>query len=54
MAEGNPAKQHPDCDIDGTPPRCPCIKCTYEGMDGERYRCERCGESYFLDYDNMR
>ena len=34
--------------------RCKNMKCTYEGMDGERYRCDRCGESYFLDYEEMR
>jgi hypothetical protein len=34
--------------------RCPNVRCTYEGMDGERYRCDLCGYSYFLDYDEMR
>ena len=34
--------------------RCPFVKCTYEGMDGERYRCSRCDHSYFLDYEEMR
>ena len=29
-------------------------KCTYDGMDGERYRCTKCGDSYYLDYDEMR
>lgn len=29
-------------------------ECTYEGMDGESYRCEKCGHRYFLDYDEMR
>lgn len=29
-------------------------ECTYEGMDGERYRCSKCGESYFLDYEEMK
>jgi hypothetical protein len=33
---------------------CEYMKCTYEGMDGERYRCERCGQSYFLDYEDMK
>jgi hypothetical protein len=32
---------------------CPNLKCTHEGFDGERYRCEVCGESYFLSYDDM-
>jgi hypothetical protein len=34
--------------------KCPNMKCTYEGMDGERYRCTVCGESYFLDYEEMK
>lgn len=29
-------------------------ECTYEGMDGERHRCTKCRDSYFLDYDEMR
>ena len=29
-------------------------KCTYEGMDGERYRCTKCGDTYYLDYDEIR
>lgn len=33
---------------------CPNMKCTYEGMDGERYRCAVCGESYYLDYEDMK
>lgn len=33
---------------------CDHLKCTYEGMDGERYRCDVCGRSYFLDYEDMR
>lgn len=33
---------------------CPHLKCTYEGMDGERYRCSNCGLSYFLDYEEMK
>ena len=38
----------------GSLDRCANMRCTYEGMDGERYRCDRCGESYFLDYEEMR
>ena len=33
---------------------CRNMKMTYEGFDGERYRCKVCGESYFLDLDEMR
>ncbi len=28
--------------------------CAYEGMDGERYRCNVCGRSYFLGYGDMQ
>jgi hypothetical protein len=55
--KGDPSKQSPECQIgkDGVPfPGCPNLKNTYEGMDGERYSCEVCGESFFLDYDEMR
>lgn len=49
--EPNDKKEHTDtngglCDHD--------FKCTYEGMDGERYRCSKCGKSYFLDYEDMK
>lgn len=36
------------------PKMCENLKCTYEGMDGERYRCDVCGRSYFLDYEDMK
>lgn len=36
------------------PKMCDHLKCTYEGMDGERYRCDVCGRSYFLDYEDMK
>ena len=29
-------------------------KQTYDGWDGERYECELCGHSYFLDYEDMK
>ena len=64
MSEGDPTKQPPECESVFTPsednPRlgtwstCPNIVCTYEGMDGERYRCDVCGKSYFLDYEDMK
>ena len=46
---GDPKRQPPECTKD----RCPNLLCTYEGFDGERYRCAVCGESHFLDYDEM-
>ncbi|MEH3063825.1 MAG: hypothetical protein PGN33_14150 [Methylobacterium radiotolerans] len=33
---------------------CPNRKEDNGGFDGERYRCEVCGKSYFLDYEEMR
>lgn len=38
----------------GTWGRCPNLKETGGGMDGERWECTVCGESYYLDYDEMR
>lgn len=34
--------------------KCPNIKETGGGFDGEQYDCEVCGESYFLDYEEMK
>lgn len=66
--KGDKTKQPPECEPRFTPhpePRpkfavgqgtwsqCPNLKETYAGMDGERYSCDVCGESYFLDYDEM-
>lgn len=34
--------------------QCPNLKEDGGGMSGERYRCDVCGKSYFLDYDDMR
>lgn len=58
MADGDNAKRTPDCKI-GQPgswldAACPNLKEVGGGMGGERYRCDVCGESYFLDYDEMR
>ncbi len=35
-------------------PQCPNLQEIGGGMDGERYRCKKCGYSYFLDYEDMR
>ncbi len=34
--------------------QCSNIKEVGGGMSGEQYRCDVCGKSYFLDYDDMR
>lgn len=52
--KGDPAKKPNDCRIDDTPPHCPNIQCTYEGMDGETYNCRVCGEHYKLYYEDMK
>lgn len=46
------AKKEPVCTPGAA--TCPNMKLTYDGMDGERYRCSKCGYSYFLDYEEMR
>lgn len=33
---------------------CPYMKETHSDFHGERYRCEMCGKSNYLDYDDMR
>jgi len=48
------ARQRPQCQDPIGMANCKNMKCTYEGFDGERYRCEVCGCSYFLDYEEMR
>ena len=50
---GDKTKQPPECTIDENN-KCPNMRCTSETMNGERYRCEVCGESYYLDYEEMR
>ncbi len=34
--------------------QCPNLKEVGGGVAGERYRCDVCGKSYFLNYDDMR
>lgn len=34
--------------------KCPNMKEVYSDFSGERYRCEVCKESYYLDYEEMR
>lgn len=53
--DGDPTKQPPECIALGrSKMACPNLKETGGGFEGERYRCEVCGESFFLDYDEMR
>lgn len=33
---------------------CPNMKEAGGGFEGERYRCDICGKSYFLDYEDMK
>ena len=50
--KGDKSKQPPACN-DGSA-SCPNIKEVGSGFSGERYRCEVCGESFFLYYEEMR
>lgn len=34
--------------------KCPNMKNTHSDQEGEHYRCEVCGESYLLDYEEMK
>lgn len=62
--KGDKSKQPPYCESRFTPSqrdprlgvwsRCPNLKEDGGGMAGERWSCAVCGESYFLDYDEMR
>jgi len=33
---------------------CPNLRETGGGFSGERYNCDVCGESFFLDYEEMK
>lgn len=67
--KGDTTKQPPECKPvftphptprphmaigEGTWSRCPNLKETGGGLDGEQYECAVCGKVYFLDYDEMR
>ena len=43
-----------DKECDNKHDKCQNIKCVYEGWGGERYRCDVCGYSYYLDYEDMK
>ena len=49
---GDKTKQPEGCGE--TEESCPNMKETGGGFEGERYRCQVCGASYFLDYDEMK
>jgi transposase-like protein len=50
--KGDKTKQPPECN-DGSL-SCPNLKEVGGGMEGERYRCDVCGERFFLDYEDMK
>ena len=56
--KGDPNLQPDDCPEKTDAPfgatACPHITETYSGWDGERYFCPVCGESFFLDYEEMK
>lgn len=52
---GDASKQPDECKALGSyKMACKNLKEVGGGFDGERYRCEVCGESFYLDYDEMR
>lgn len=51
--EGDDSKRTSECRQVGVN-RCPNMKETGGGFEGEQYDCEVCGASYYLDYDDMR
>ena len=66
---GDKSKQPPECEPRFTPhpvpkppgavgqgtwSQCPNLRTSYEGFDGERWVCDVCGKSYFLDYEEMK
>lgn len=54
--KGDPTKQPPNCKPKLFT-RNPCQNMkerVLTDMNGETYRCDVCGESFYLDYDEMR
>jgi hypothetical protein len=51
--EKHKSKQPPECKIE-LENHCPHIKEVGGGMSGEQYKCDVCGERFFLDYEEMR
>ena len=49
--KGDETKKPKEC-TDET--RCKNMKELGGGFDGERYRCDICGASYYLDYEEMK
>lgn len=51
---GDDAKRPLECQRDKGGRYCPHLKETGGGFEGERYECLRCGERFFLDYEEMK
>lgn len=47
-------KQPSECKARPNILRCPNMKETGGGMEGEQYRCEVCGAAVYLDYEDMK
>lgn len=55
--KGDPLKKPPECGIRdgrGASWDCPHLKEVGGGFEGERYKCEVCGEYFYLDYEEMK
>lgn len=46
--------ERPPCPGNCKPHECPNMACIQEDMRGERYRCTKCGEGFYLDYEEMK
>ena len=52
---GEDSKKPDDCiKLGRAISRCSNMKETYSDMSGERYLCEVCGATYYLDYEDMK
>lgn len=50
---GDKSKRPAECTVDQNN-RCPNLREVGGGFEGERYRCDVCGERFFLDYEEMK
>lgn len=54
MSGNSVEEETPICTTDEEQLKCPFLVETYSDMEGERYRCSKCGYSYYLDYEDMK
>jgi hypothetical protein len=54
FSEENPRRSWDPPGATGTWRQCRNLYTSYDGFDGERWKCDICGKSYFLDYEDMK